>query len=65
MKSSAKQQTFESAKVLESSVKLPAKKDDGESMYKLKMIGFLIISFFLMYWAMTPTRKAPYKGKKK
>lgn len=34
-----------------------------DSMYKLKLIGFLIVSFFLMIYAMTPARKAHARRK--
>jgi hypothetical protein len=30
-------------------------------MYKFKMIGFLILSFFAMLYVMTPTRKVQYR----
>ena len=61
MKQSAKHYTFESAKVVENESKVVEKEDPSESMYKVKMVLFLLVSFLMMYWAMTPTRKCPYK----
>lgn len=63
MKSSARLYTHESAKVLESSVRLPQKKPE-DNMYKIKMVLFILVSLFLMYEAMTPSRKVPYRKKK-
>lgn len=63
MTTSAKHYTHESAKILEGSVHVEGKKPKDNGMEKLKWIIFLIISFFLMYEAMSPTRKCPYKAK--
>ena len=63
MKSSARHYTHESAKVLESSLRLPEKKPE-DPMYKVKLIVFFIVSLFLMYEAMTPSRKVPYRRKR-
>lgn len=63
MKSSARHYTHESAKVLESSLKLSEKKPE-DNMYKIKMVIFFLVSFFLMYEAMTPSRKVPYRKKR-
>ena len=62
-KSSAKQYTHESVKILESSMKIPDQKPE-DPMFKIKMILFMIVSLFLTYQAMKPSRKAPYKIKK-
>ena len=61
--SAAQQYTHESAKILQSSVKLAEKKPE-DSLYKVKLMFFMIISIFLMYQVMKPSRKAPYKKKK-
>ena len=63
MKVSAKHYTHESAKVLEGSYHEPSQPKPDETMYKLKWVLFLLVSLFLMYEAMTPTRKCPYKVK--
>jgi hypothetical protein len=59
MKNSSKGNMKESVKIA-SSQKAPTNESD-QTLYKIKMAVFLIISFFLMYQAMTPTRRAPYK----
>ena len=64
MKSSAKKYTFESAKVVNEEAQ-EKKKEENDSMYKVKWLLFLIVSAFLMYQAMVPSRKVPVKNKKK
>lgn len=36
-----------------------------ERNYKIKIIIFLIISVFVMFEAMSPSRKVPYKSKRR
>lgn len=46
----------------EKKVELEEKKPDSEMAYKIKLLVFFIVSFFLVFNAMTPTRKcAPPK----
>lgn len=42
---------------LRSTTEVASSGDD--TMYKLKLLGFIIFSFFMILYAMTPARKAP------
>ena len=53
---------------MKKSGKTEVKKEEskgGMGLYNLKMIIFLLVSFFVMYEAMTPSRRAPPKKYKK
>ena len=61
-------QPVKESKKLESSkheAKDEEKKEQSNFGYNLKIIIFLVFSFFLMYEAMTPSRRAPYKKNRK
>ena len=49
----------------ESKKKEEESKGSGSGMYNIKIIIFLLLSFFLMYEAMVPSRRAPPKKYKK